>query len=137
PVLAVPKNAIYNGIKKMAYGTNCKNDDFETINKFIDVARLFESQVSIIHIENKKEDEDDLIEWFEMEAKKKIIYPKLGFRMFMGEDLFSEFNAYLADHHYDILGLHKRTPSFFESIFKPSLTKQFAFHSDIPLLVYK
>jgi nucleotide-binding universal stress UspA family protein len=137
PVLAVPKNAIYNGIKKTAFGTNCRNDDFETISQFLDFAKLFDAQVSIVHIENNKENEDDLIEWFETEAKKKLHYPKLGFRMFLGKELFSDFNDYLEHHHYDLLALHKRTSGFFESIFKPSLTKKFVFHSNMAVLVYK
>ncbi len=137
PVLAVPKNAIYNEIHKIAFGTNCKNEDLDTIRQVIDFATLFDAVVSLIHIESKAEDEDDLIEWFESVAKTKLNYRKLGFRMFRGKEVFDELNAYLEQHRYSVLALHKRSAGFLESIFKPSLTKQFAFHSDIPLLVYK
>lgn len=137
PVLAVPKEAIFNGIRKTAFGTNCKEDDLFLIQDFIAFAAAFDAKLTVIHLGQKEEDADDLIAWFEQDAKQKLTYEKLSFRMFYSKDVYHDLNEYLTDHNYDMLVLHKRNPGFIESILKPSLTKKFAFHSNIPLLVYK
>ncbi|MGB1242705.1 MAG: universal stress protein [Chitinophagales bacterium] len=142
PVLAIPHNAVYRPIQKMAIAMDFDNLQENAIVKAIEYAERFNAELHCIHVNVAH---NPLI----LERMSKLCShfadtPKLSFEVLdvedvkgSVEDVLETIDKYVHEKNMDMLVMqtHKRT--FFQKLFSVSYTKKMAFHTNVPLLTFK
>jgi len=134
PVIIVPVNANYTGLKKVLLAVDFKKSAETTpvaeIKKLLDVTH---GQLDILHVEANESDELNL------DAEKNIIDSLLGnytpqYHFIQGKDFTDAINQFVVDNNSDLIIVIPKKHGFLEGIFKRSHTKALAFHSHIPIM---
>jgi len=136
PVLIVPAQAKYQDIKNVALASDFKDVQSITPVTYLKaVLRLFNPKLHIVNVnseihvalnEELKEERDWLYEQF------KEFDPEFYFITTF--DFHETIEQFVHDKNIDIVITVPRNHSFYDSVFKPSVTKKLAFHSTIPIL---
>jgi len=134
PVLGIPAEAEYHPIKSIAFTTQYKDKDNDSLARTLDIAKKFEAAVSCLYIKNDDDPEDieeRINEW-------KIFYrsEKIDFFNIAGDHIEQTILDFIQGQHVDLLVMRTHKRGFFESLFHKSLTKKLAYHSKVPLLVF-
>ncbi len=139
PVIAVPENARMTGLNKIVFAANYGTDDFENVFEVIEIARLFDSEVILLHVatgELNKTFEFAEIEGFKEQISGESGYDKISFRLLEDVDVYHGLNFYLEEIKADMLIINMRNRTFAQKFASGSLTKKMAYHTHIPLLAF-
>lgn len=136
PVLAVPEETDYRGIKKIVFATNMQKDDIRCLKRIIDLFAGQQPYITLVHIEDghHRDPEAALTNWFRAEVIPAIDYPRLNAECISETDIVRSLDEYLRANHTDLLVTATKRRNFIERIFDRSITKKLVFHSTIPLL---
>ena len=135
PVITIPANSKFSGIRKIVFGADFKSKRNSTaLNQLAEIAYIFEAEVVIAHvIVNYGIDNQTVIE-----AKKRISDHLKGiphrFEVLSGENVEDTLLKFASEDRADMIALMSRNYSFFESIFHKSVTTKVAYHSKLPYL---
>ena len=137
PVLAIPENAKFKGIKKIAYAMQFNPDETEYIDKVVKFAQLFDAEVHCIHVSFMEELWDEaqlgvLKKAYEEEHAGSNVF----FEILHDTDTEAAINEYIEENDIDVLAVLTHKRKFFDSLFHRSFSKKMSFHTDIPLLVF-
>lgn len=136
PVLCVPKEANYTGFRKIVYASDFMEEDKVAIQEVISLATLFDSRISVLHI-NLSDSEDEYNK-FIGELQSFIQYKKIGFvNKKFKDNIGLGIQEYMQDENSDLLVVYKKQRSFVQSIFHKSLTRILSYSTDKPLFVLK
>jgi len=139
PVLLVPSNSKFNGIRKIAFATDLSEKDIEVIHCLAGFAAYFNAEILLAHVsENKAEDaaHQRKLTAFLSDVTCKINYPHIYYRHINQGDVDQGLD-WLAEHGLiDILVMVHRHNNLIGDLFHRSHTQKVARHIDIPLLVY-
>ena len=138
PVIVVPKNAIFKQLKKIVYAVNFGADDFENGLKITEMAKIFNSEVIILHVAT--EEKDYKHQYVEIEKFKENVadqsgYHNVSFKFLEHTDAFEGINTFLDEINADMLVINMRKRKLLDRIFDRSLTKKIAYHASKPLMV--
>ncbi len=136
PVLAIPAQAKYAPIKKVAFTTLFREKDLAALEEVVHMASLVNAEVYCTHVMDDSSN-----------PAKALLYGEDWGKKFQGkgldfvflekkENVESTINTFLAENHIDVLAIVKRNRNFFDRLINSSLSNKFAFHSDIPILVF-
>lgn len=136
PVLAVPEETIYSGIRKIAFATNMQKDDIRCLKLIIEMFSAQQPDITLVHIEDghQRDPEAALSNWFLNEVIPAIEYPKLKAECISETDIVRSLDEYLSTNKTDLLVTATKRRNFIERIFDRSITRKLVFHSTIPLL---
>lgn len=139
PVFAIPKDALFTGIKKIVLGTSYREEEFHVMDLLVQLAKKFEAELTVLHITNyvaSKEFEQEMFEKFRTEVQGKFPYSRLEVRLLVNEAIVEALNLYCSDTKTDILAISIPKMSLFESIISPglSITKEMSFNTHTPFL---
>src|SRR3569832_850719 len=87
PVLAVPENARWKGLNKIVFAADYDEDDFKNVFDVIEIAREFNSEVVLLHIE---EDSDyrafefSQLEHFRIRIQRDSEYSRISAKLIEG-----------------------------------------------------
>lgn len=136
PVLIVPAQAIYNGVKNVALASDFKDvEDITPVTYLKAVLDFFKPNLHIVNVnseihvalnEELREERAWLAEQFAEYNPEFYFITTFDF-----EETIEQF---VQDKNIDILINVPRNHSFYETVFKHSATKKLAFHSSIPVL---
>ncbi|MFP9114427.1 universal stress protein [Flavobacterium sp. RHBU_3] len=135
PVLGIPEHADFHGISTIAFTTQYKDRDNDALLKIIGISKLIGAKVECLYISNEEDPSDieELInEW-------KIYYrdEKIDFYVIHGKDVEQTILDFVENQNIDMLVMRTHKRGFFESLFHTSLTKKMAYHTKIPLLIFR
>jgi nucleotide-binding universal stress UspA family protein len=139
PVLAIPEHSTFKGLNKIVFATDYAYNDFENVERVVDIARSFNAEVILLHISNGEIDkayEFDAIERFKEKMVEDSKYDKVSFKLLEYRDVIDGLNLYLDEVNADLLVMSMHHRTFFQKIFVRSKTKKMAFHTHIPLLAF-
>lgn len=139
PVLAVPVDAYYNGIKNIVFALEQRDGEILAINYLVHLAKEFDAEVTALHFTSfvlPKEFEIELFEKFKSEILDKISYHKLNVRLEYNHEIIKGLNDYCSRVNADWLVMSPEKPSIFEKIIMSdySITKNMSFCTRTPLL---
>lgn len=132
PVLAIPEGAKYGSIESIAYATDLGPDDRHAVEQLMLMAGFWGSQVHFVHVETSPD-------IGVMEDRVKIDnYPfeYVDFTIVNSPAVWKGLDQYMEKKDVDVLALFAPQRGLWERLFHTSLTKQVAFRSEIPLLVF-
>lgn len=140
PVMAIPFGIKFSAdIKRMTYATDYKASDIHAIDKLVEFARLFHSQINVLHIsgdEIEAEEEKNLMNDFMNKVNKKIEYNNISFQILHGNDVEEKLEEYLSEDNTDMLVMSTHKRGLMDKIFGKSTTKEIVLETTIPLLAF-
>lgn len=136
PVIAVPEFAYFSHIHKIVYASDFQNVENE-IEALLPFARLFEASIQLLHVVSPNTPPPVAAEILEKALIDNYHYPNLSVHHLVNEKVLEAIDGFIAENGADILAMFTHKPTFFEKLFGQSVTREMAFHSNIPLLTMK
>jgi nucleotide-binding universal stress UspA family protein len=138
PVLAVPKTASYNTIEKIVFATDYRNSDFEFIRKLVDVATIFKSELSILHIQADEREfrSEALFESFREKVRSSFDYNRISFHLIEKAGVINAISTFADNYGANIISIATSGKELFDRIFNKSITKEMAYIAKIPVLSF-
>jgi len=135
PVLAIPEHASKQDFSKIVYCTELKQDETSILNYLIEFARLYNAQITVLHVDPNKTN----VEW-SIEELKKIVdksdYPNISYHELIGDLPEEAITKYIKENDTSMLAMTTYTTTLFDKLVHRSLTKKMVMHSHIPLLAF-
>ncbi|ERJ61247.1 universal stress protein [Sphingobacterium paucimobilis] len=136
PVLAIPAQAKYAPIKKVAFTTLFREKDLPALEQVVNMASLVDAEVYCTHVMDDASNPSTALlygeDWGKRFQGKKLDFVFLEKK----ESVESTINSFLTENKIDLLAIVKRNRNFFDRLINSSLSNKFAFHSDTPILVF-
>jgi nucleotide-binding universal stress UspA family protein len=135
PVLSIPKGRAFTDIDTIVYGADFRSKKADkALGELASIAKLFGAKIIVTHVVVNYDLDDASID----DAKKRIS-PKLegvehSFEVISGESVEKAILEFAATQGADMIALMSRNYSFFEGLFRRSVTTKVAYHSQIPYL---
>lgn len=136
PVMIVPPDATYTGIKNIAFTTSFKDIEKTTPIKSIQTfLEIFNPMLHIVNVDS--EHYVELTDEYKAE-RAKLDAMLTGFtkeyyfiRLY---DFIEAINQFIADNKIDVIMSVPKNHSFLSGIFRSNYTKKLAYHSHVPLV---
>jgi nucleotide-binding universal stress UspA family protein len=139
PVLAVPTNALIEMPSHILCGLDYQQDTRYIISAAMSIADLFQAEVTFLYIAPAKRSP-------EQEEKFHLHYDKAKYYLsnlehwkldtIDGEDVVEELWHYVQKNNIDLIALETRVSRYLDHIYKESVTRKMALHTNIPLFAY-
>lgn len=139
PILAVPKKATYQGLKKIVYATSYKEEDKAAIKELVGFSAPFKSKIAVLHL-SKRDNliEDTLLANFKEELSEVVDSKKISFvKAIYNERLALGIDSYMMEEQSNLLTVLMEKRNLMDRLFHKSVTKELTYLMDFPLLVYK
>lgn len=135
PVIVVPRGASYNGISKILFATDLREDNLRAASMIIPFARSFSAAIDFVYIEDQHVlSDDDAVEKMTKRIRTRIKYPKISGYVARDTSLVKGLDRLVVKLKTDIVVLFTHERHFPESVYHPSVTRLVAHHTHIPLL---
>lgn len=131
PVLAIPSDAVYQGINSVAFATDYEKNDGGAVQFTKEFTQQIGAEMHVVHVEKKELFPDE---------KGEMTDFSVGFSDFtviQHESVEEGLEAYIEEREVDVLALFIPQRRLWERLFHSSFTKKMTFHSKIPLLVFR
>lgn len=133
PVLSVPKDANYGGIKEILFTTLFREKDEAALRQIMEIADKFGVKVKCAHV--LKERNTDIIamtdRWQRMFSHDNLEFVLLD----LDQSIEQTLNKYIEQHRVDLLCVVKRNKSLLERLFKSSMSNRLRMHTNTATLV--
>jgi nucleotide-binding universal stress UspA family protein len=132
PVLAVPQEAQYHPIKKIAYATDFIPKDQNAVGQLFKIGQILDASIHFVHVDekgSKQTSEEDMV--FENYPVKFA-----DFTVVSADTVEAGINHFIESKQIDVLSLFVPKRRIWERLFHSSFTKKMTLHSKIPLLAF-
>ena len=139
PVLLVPQGQDYSSINNVLYASDYDAIDQFTLQKVVDFGDKFKAAMHFVHVTESKTD-----------TNYKMIEEKIFDFLFQDHDptfafnlvnikypyVVAGLNKYIVENKIDLLIMASHHRNFLSKLFFKSTTKEMAYYSNVPMLVY-
>jgi nucleotide-binding universal stress UspA family protein len=131
PVLSIPHDAVFDGIKSIAFTTLFNAQDKKALDQLIPMANSFGATIKCVHINNGKHLVDSVVvqNWEENYQNSPV-----QFFVIESDDIEKSIFDFIDSENIDLLVSITRNRNFFEKLFTSSLTKKLSYHNYVPVL---
>jgi nucleotide-binding universal stress UspA family protein len=138
-VLVVPRRVFFKAPKKLVYASDYLEEDKLVIQKIVQIAQFYDSEIDLVHVSSSQKAIDKLLHMTMVEEIEPFIaYDKVNFVLkSYRNDLALGIENYLNVSKGDILFTLSKKRNFFEQIFTNSISKKMAYFINKPLWVIK
>jgi len=138
-VLVVPRRVFFKAPKKLVYASDYLEEDKLAIQKIVQIAQFYDSEIDLVHVSSSQKAIDKLLHMTMVEEIEPFIaYDKVNFVLkSYRNDLALGIENYLNVSKGDILFTLSKKRTFFEQIFTNSISKKMAYFINKPLWVIK
>lgn len=138
PVVIIPEEVHYQPIKNIAYATNFESEDPRIIDVLVDMAKVYQASLQIVHIRQQgvqidSYKQDILQKAYAFDAQLRNI----DFDLIDYPNLIRGLSHYIETHHIDMLGMLTHQRGIFGNLIHPSQTQKMAIQSPVPLWAYQ
>jgi nucleotide-binding universal stress UspA family protein len=136
PVLIVPPEANFHGIKNVALAVELHNmDELLPMHELDKWLHWLRPRVHIAHVNEGSTSDISAEEQTELEnLKEKLLLFEPSAHLLHGDSFTNTLNQMAVDNHIDLLFTFPQKHSFFNLLFRTSHTKKLVFHSKVPVL---
>jgi nucleotide-binding universal stress UspA family protein len=135
PALIIPPGYEFKNFSKMVYASDLTGDEFTSLVKYAEFAKLFDADLTVLHIKTDGEESEREITKLMAKVRLQADYPKVHIHQKNYSDAFEGINEYITEVHPDVFAMAIHDRSFFEKLSHVSLTKKMVHLSKIPLLI--
>lgn len=141
PVLALPPGVDYRKPARIVFATDYQSGDIDDMKVIAHFAELFNASISAVHVVNRFTDEDldfdiHLNEYFNDLVHRRISYQNINCEEFQHADVAEGIRCFVQEENADILALSRGHKTLLEKLFLKSLTNEFLFKIETPLLIF-
>lgn len=139
PVLLVPKNISYLKINDMMFASAFLNLNEALLDNIKKYAKIFDAKVHCVHIQEigeSKKKLDTFVQKLEHYCSKDHSFDFSVNILELAESISETLNQYVQEHNIGMTVMVAPKRSFFDAVFHRSKTKEMAFSSTVPLLVF-
>lgn len=135
PIIAVPDEFSFSGIKKIAFASDLDTGSAKTALALLkDWVTDFNADLHIVHAgEQEQFYENSIFASGALQRELKALNPQ--FHFITGKNIEDPVACFVTENKVDLLVVLHKSYGFFEGLFHKSRAKQFALHSAVPLLV--
>lgn len=133
PVLAIPPQAVWNGIRHIAYATDFHPSDEHAVSRLAKMAELLGAQMHFVHIHTGNAD----LHADAIAPPEHHPFAFADFTVVRNPSVVDGMDEYLREHSIDLLSLFIPRRRIWERLFHSSFSKKMAFHTDLPLLTFR
>lgn len=135
PVLVVPECASFTGLSSLIYATDMRhiNEELDTMLGYL---KNLQPTIHIFHKAISEGDVDIAMEKIQTHAATKE-YPNFNFKVVAGKSLEEAVESFVEEVGAEVLITFTHTHSVYEKLFGSSLTRNVAFQSKLPLMVFR
>lgn len=140
PVLAIPRDAPFETPMRIVYATDFHTAELAHVQELTTIANAFKAEIMMTHITTDKEallSEEMLKRNFSNRVSAITQYEPIKYFVKYEEDIARALESFTEQMNADWIALITHKRSLFEKLYNPSLTKEMAYHSKIPLLAIK
>lgn len=133
PVLSVPREASYQGIKEIVFTTLFRQKDEAALREILELAKKFGVKVKCVNV-NKNNDVDIIgvaDHWENIFKDYELEFVFLDF----DESIENTLNKYIAAHQVDLLCVVKRNRTFLNRLFVSSISNRLTVHTNTATLI--
>ncbi len=134
PVLVVPEKAEFRPLKKIVYASSLYEWDLE-IRTIATLAAIYSATLHVLHVSpstsKAKIDKNLLPQMIKTAGYQKIVYQDVK-----GDNISEAIDNYIIANNVDMLAMFTHKLDNYEKLFGRSVTRQLAFHAQIPLLTF-
>jgi len=138
PVLIIPPGTTLAGLNRIMFATDFEQADMAAIKYLINVGKLFDCDLEIIHVQRPDEPKTGKSEK-EMLFKEelwKLKYPKVTYLKISGDDVVKRLNNLYKKTGMGLLAMVHRHRSVFARILANSTTREILANQNIPIIVF-
>jgi nucleotide-binding universal stress UspA family protein len=133
PVLAIPPEASWHGIRNIAYATDFHPADEQAVSGLRAIADVLGARLHLIHIQTRDGDMD-----LEEVSRPEYYLPAFAeFAILHHSSVMEGLEKYLKEKEIDVLTLFIPRRRIWERLFHTSFSKKMMFHTQIPLLSFR
>lgn len=134
PVLAIPAQARFRGIKKIAYASDFESEEIIFLQQLFSLAEPFHSEVSILNVQT--------VHQLNIVADEQIIrditqqFPENNYCLvtIKEDNVVEGLYKFVEENNMDVLAVSIHERSYFEDLFHISISKQLVCHTKVPVL---
>lgn len=130
PVLSVPETAVFYTFQRIALAADLKLIKENILYWLLDFIKVFQAQTDVVHISNTPEDASRME--FLLDRPLQTV-PHQFFNM-LSKNIGEGIEQHVAQYHNDLVVLIPRDHPFLDRLFHKSITRQVAYHTQVPLL---
>jgi len=134
PVLAVPPQATFTGIKHIALASDFENEETIFLQQLFCLAEPLHADVSIINIVSERQlnifPDDQVVQ----DIIKRFSGQNFSIAQVKKNDVVEALKEFVQDNQMDVLALSMHERGFIENLFHKSVSKQLVCNTRIPLL---
>ncbi len=137
PLLVIPEATVIKPFQKITYATEFDSRDAETLELVTELAARFSAKVNCLHISTDVED------LYKAQDKIKVLRDRfeddnVNFEIISSTKSFDEeLDTCLENRDIDLLVMLTHERNFFERLFDHGKTREVAFRTNTPLLIFK
>lgn len=136
PVLTVPNGSNFDEFKNIIFTTDYKDADLAALQQTIDFAKLFNSSVDVVHVDDDKGLLTDIkFRGFRELVRENTDYKRVNFHLTYEYDFFPGIADYLIDQPTSLMVMVRYKKTFWEKLTQRNHSKEMAFYSNTPLLM--
>lgn len=135
PLLLVPDKAAYEPVQKLAFATDLKKIERKDVfDKLKYLAETFHAHLIVLHVDTEgeeltEEEQEELL--YLQDELKELDY---HIERIEGEDPEEAILQYVREQQVEMVAAVPRHHGFFEELFRSSVTRKLALHTQVPLL---
>lgn len=130
PLLVVPPEYIFKSLQHIILAIDHKEISPEVLSPLQELETKFEAKVTILNIKTDSNNEIKIEKEVDLDGVE-IIYREVP----LSKNINNSINKFIEKEDCDLLCMVRRKKSFFESIYKRSITKNQVYNNQVPLLV--
>ncbi len=133
PVLSIPHNAVFTGIKTIGFSTLFNINDKKVLDQLIIIAKGFGAKIKCIHVAENPDAMDNqmLTIWTNNYRDNNV-----QFIIVEGNNVEDELFDFIDRENIDVLVSVKRNRNFWQRLLNASLTKKLSYHTNVPFIAF-
>jgi nucleotide-binding universal stress UspA family protein len=138
-VLAIPDNVSYMPPQHFVYASDYENSDIESLGKLAKIAAFFNAEINVVHVAKEYEasgTELSIIDYFSELVTKHIPYPNIVCRTLKNDNIAKGIEIFSETVGANIIALADRKHSLLDKLLNTSVTREFIYRGNLPLLVF-
>lgn len=138
PVLVVPANGSVTVLDRVIFATNYSKADIFAIEYLIELGKLFEYQLEIVHVDlsGTREDVKNVEVMDFVKRLSENMYPNVLFSEITGKDLIHRLGRFYKEWEADLLALTHQPHALFNRIFKDGTVMKSVAIQEFPMLIF-
>lgn len=137
PVLAIPETTAYSAFGKMIYASDFDGDDIGLLHKLVPFAKKLDASIRVLHVFATKSDQKTETGMFRQKLLNALENKSIEYDSLVSENVGEAIAEYIQEYKADLLVMYeKEKAGFIGRMFHKDLVKQFATHTQVPLLTF-